>query len=177
MDKFRIAILNEANGREIKEKSSKILSKEEIAKEQPAQETELLEIVSGEKKKEEMETLDNKDQFLEDIETNKMLQSLCNKEKIKNKNLREKFKRGLFNEARKRTKANQNSQFPKIDVRKIVQWTDKAILNVTNDKKEMIRKAFRITGICPLLEGEVLHDYHYIEERRRRVVTKKIIRC
>jgi len=38
---------------------------------------------------------------------------------------------------------------------------------------EMIKKAFRITGICPLLGDEELHDYDYIMAQRKRVLINR----
>jgi len=41
--------------------------------------------------------------------------------------------------------------------------------SLQTEKREVISKAFRVTGICPLQEGEVLHDYDFLEARKKRV--------
>jgi len=73
------------------------------------------------------------------------------------------YKQKTFAESRKRKRGTNNNQFPKVKVHSVVNWIDQALLEIRREKQGMIRKAFRVTGICPLLEGETLHDYSYVE--------------
>lgn len=95
-------------------------------------------------------------------------------DKIKNKSLRLSFKKGVFIEGRKRGKRDTDvPRFPKIHARTVVEWIDSAISKMKETDSEMIKKAFKITGICPLLGDEELHDYDYIMAQRRRVVINR----
>ena len=92
---------------------------------------------------------------------------------IKNSILRKKFKKGLFIEARKKNKnSGRNVGIPKISLDEVVDWIDVALTQL-KFRPQVIQKSFRITGICPLLSGEQLHDFQYDQSRRKRVIIKK----
>ena len=61
-------------------------------------------------------------------------------DKIKNKSLRESFKKGLFKEGRKKERGPKSSAIPKVEVEDIVSWVDKAISNLNQNNQEMIKR-------------------------------------
>lgn len=141
--------------------------------EQPDQNNEEMEIVDSSKKEEESKCPRSETNEIKAIEDYIKGPNAFSKEKIKNNKLRKLYKTDLFVESRKKRKRVKDIQIPKVSPSIVVGWIDEALVRLKREKVEMIKKAFRVTGICPLLEGETLHDYSYVETRIRRVVVKK----